>query len=38
MPRVEVLSHTPEPEATVALAARLCYSARGVGELRGDLS
>lgn len=36
-PRVEVLSHTPEPERTVALAARLCYSARSVGELKRDL-
>jgi thymidylate synthase (FAD) len=35
---VEVLSHTPEPERTVALAARLCYSARGVGDLAHDLS
>ncbi len=34
-PAVRLLSHTPEPERTVALAARLCYSARGVAEL-GD--
>ncbi len=37
-PAVRVLSHTPDPERTVALAARLCYSARGVAELHGDLS
>ncbi|RMG98387.1 MAG: FAD-dependent thymidylate synthase [Candidatus Dadabacteria bacterium] len=35
--RVRLLSHTPDPEKTVALAARLCYSARGVGELARDL-
>ncbi len=32
-PVVRLLAHTPEPERTVALAARLCYSARGVAEL-----
>jgi len=36
-PSVRVLSHTPDPERTVALAARLCYSARGVGDLERDL-
>lgn len=29
-----LLQHTPDPEATVALAARLCYSASGIGDLR----
>jgi len=37
-PSAKILSHTPEPERTVALAARLCYSARGVGELDEALS
>ncbi len=37
-PSVCVLSHSPDPERTVALAARLCYSARGVEELHRDLS
>lgn len=32
-PKVELLCHTDEPERTVALAARLCYSAVGVDEL-----
>ncbi|MDW7710224.1 MAG: FAD-dependent thymidylate synthase [Deferrisomatales bacterium] len=36
-PSARVLSHTPDPERTVALAARLCYSARGIGELHRDL-
>ena len=36
-PSVRVLAHTPDPERTVALAARLCYSARGVGDLERDL-
>ena len=35
---VELVTYTPEPEITVALAARLCYSARGVTELRENLS
>jgi thymidylate synthase (FAD) len=33
VPIAELLSHTPQPERTVALAARLCYSARGVADL-----
>lgn len=35
---VELIAHTPEPERTVAIAGRLCYSARGVTELRDNLS
>ena len=35
---VELVSFTPEPEATVAFAARLCYSSLGVNELRENLS
>jgi thymidylate synthase (FAD) len=35
---VELLQCTPEPERTVALAARLCYSPSAIGELREDLS
>ncbi len=37
-PSARILSHTPDPERTVALAARLCYSARAVGDLERDLS
>lgn len=37
-PSVTVLSHSPDPERTVALAARLCYSARGVTDLDENLS
>lgn len=38
---VTVLAHTPDPEGTVAMAARLCYSRDGIGRLaqrvsRGD--
>lgn len=36
-PAAQVLSHTPQPERTVALAARLCYSGRGVSELQTQL-
>jgi thymidylate synthase (FAD) len=31
---IELLHHTPEPERTVALAARLCYSPTGLDELK----
>jgi len=31
---VVLLRHTPEPEEVVAMAARLCYSAASVGDLR----
>ena len=36
--KVLLLQHTPEPELTVALAARLCYSSAGIGELHDKLS
>lgn len=35
--RVELIAYTPEPELTVALAARNCYSACGVEELKEGL-
>lgn len=31
--KVKLICHTPEPERTVAMAARLCYSAVGAEEL-----
>lgn len=36
--KVALLQHTPEPEMTVALAARLCYSPVSIDELRERLS
>lgn len=36
--KVELLSHTPEPEKLVATAARLCYSNSGINELRDGLT
>lgn len=36
--KVELIAYTPEPEATVAAAARLCYSSRGVADLREALT
>jgi len=36
--KVTLLQHTPEPEQTVALAARLCYSPAAIDELRERLS
>ena len=32
--RVFLLKHTPEPEQTVAFAAKLCYSPLGIAQLR----
>jgi thymidylate synthase (FAD) len=34
---VTLIEHTPNPERTVALAARLCYSPVSIGELREKL-
>ena len=36
-PAVTLLLHTPDPELTVALAARLCYSPAGIAELKTKL-
>jgi len=36
--KVTLLRHTPEPERTVAMAARLCYSASTIGELEGKVA
>jgi len=36
--KVVLLQCTPEPERIVALAARLCYSPSGIGDLRKDIS
>ncbi len=36
--KVELLRYTPEPEKTVAAAAKLCYSQSGASELDTDLT
>lgn len=36
--KVVLLQHTPDPELTVALAARLCYSKVGIEELKQKLT
>ena len=36
--KVSLLQHTPDPERTVALAARLCYSPAGIDELQERFS
>lgn len=36
--KVALLQHTPDPEMTVALAARLCYSPVAIDELKQRLS
>ncbi|HTY20702.1 MAG TPA: FAD-dependent thymidylate synthase, partial [Geobacteraceae bacterium] len=36
--KVSLLQHTPDPELTVALAARLCYSPAAIDELKERLS
>jgi len=35
---VTLIEHTPNPERTVALAARLCYSPTSIDDLRGKLA
>ncbi len=37
-PRVSLLQYTPDPERTVALAARLCYSDTGIEGLKERLT
>ncbi len=36
--KVTLLQHTPEPERTVALAARLCYSPADISEIQEKLT
>lgn len=36
--KVTLLQHTPQPERTVAMAARLCYSPANLEDLNRDLS
>lgn len=36
--KVSLLQHTPEPERSVALAAKLCYSSSSIAELEEKLS
>ncbi len=38
MSKVTLLAHTPDPERTVAAAAKLCYSSSGVSELLEGLT
>jgi thymidylate synthase (FAD) len=35
--KVILLSHTPNPEATVAMAAKLCYSPSDISSLKGKI-
>ena len=36
--KVELLRHTPDPEKTVAMSARLCYSPVGASELQESMT
>lgn len=36
--QVKLLRHTPEPERTVAMSARLCYSPIGAAQLEEKIS
>lgn len=36
--KVKLLAHTPNPEQTVAMAAKLCYSPSGIEEIRDGLT
>lgn len=38
MPTVTLLAYTPDPERTVAAAAKLCYSSSTIGELKEGLT
>ncbi len=38
MAKVYLLAHTPNPEHTVAAAAKLCYSSSTIGELNDNLT
>ena len=37
-PKVTLISHTPNPEKTVASAAKLCYSSASLGDLMDNLT
>ena len=37
-PKVTLLTHTPNPEQTVAMAAKLCYSPTGIENIREGLT
>ena len=36
--KVTLLTHTPNPEQTVAMAAKLCYSPSGIEDIRDGLT
>ena len=36
--KVTLLNHTPDPEKTVAMAAKLCYSPSGIEDIREGLT
>ena len=36
--KVTLLTHTPNPEQVVAMAAKLCYSPSGIEDLRDGLT
>lgn len=38
MPKVTLLAYTPEPEKTIACAAKLCYSPSSISDLRDGLT
>ena len=38
MPNVILIAHTPNPEHTIASAAKLCYSASTIDDLRDNLT
>ena len=36
--KVKLIAHTPNPDAVIASAAKLCYSAVGIDEIMEDLT
>ena len=38
MPKVTLITHTPDPEMTIASAARLCYSPASIADVQQKLT
>ncbi len=38
MPKVTLITHTPDPEMTIASAARLCYSPATIAQVQEKLT
>ena len=36
--KIKLLSHTPEPDKVISMAAKLCYSSVGVEQIEENLT